>query len=203
MGKSTDDLEAVRVLVDTLEPFDPMDRERIVRWAREKLGMSTVSASIRAGVSSRGTDQVESAQSTPAVSDIKTFINQKEPRSDNHLAAVVAYYHQFQAPSSELKEAITKEDLIDACRRADRKRPARPAQVLVNSYHAGLFDKADRAHYRLNSVGENLVAMVLPEGDSQSGSKSKRRRTTSKKTSRKKAPKKKAARKKPTRPKRS
>lgn len=53
---------------------------------------------------------------------------------------------------------------MEACRKVDRKRPAAPSQVLVNAYHAALFDRGDRGVYRLNSVGENLVAMVLPEG---------------------------------------
>jgi hypothetical protein len=80
------------------------------------------------------------------------------------MAAVVAYYHHFEAPLSDRKDSIGKEDLVDACRKSDRARPKRPEQVLVNAYHAGLFDRAGKAgQYRLNSVGENLVAMVLPE----------------------------------------
>jgi len=41
MSGKTDDLEAVRVLADTLQPFAVEDRERIIRWARERLGMAT------------------------------------------------------------------------------------------------------------------------------------------------------------------
>lgn len=36
-----DDLEAVRSVADTLQPFANDDRERIIRWAREKPGMTT------------------------------------------------------------------------------------------------------------------------------------------------------------------
>jgi hypothetical protein len=39
MSSKPDDLEAVRSLADTLQPFASEDRERIIRWAREKLGM--------------------------------------------------------------------------------------------------------------------------------------------------------------------
>jgi hypothetical protein len=88
----------------------------------------------------------------------------KNPKSDNQMTAVVAYYYHFGAPAAERKDSIGKEELIDACRKSDRKRPARPEQVLVNTYHAGLLDKAGPSgQYKLNSVGENLVAMVLPE----------------------------------------
>ena len=34
-----DDLEAVRMLVETLQGFDAKDQERIIRWAREKIGL--------------------------------------------------------------------------------------------------------------------------------------------------------------------
>ena len=91
------------------------------------------------------------------------FIDGKAPKSGNQLAAVVAYYHKFQAPQGERKESINKEDLVDACRKAVVKRPQYPAQVLVNACGAGLLDRAAEGHYSINSVGENLVAMTLPE----------------------------------------
>lgn len=166
MAKSPDDFEAVRLVIAAIEPFDLKERERIIRWATEKLGMAT-SPAATSGTAGLGLAAQPGAplSAGPAVlKDIKSFVLQKNPRSDNQLAAVVAYFHHFEAPPSERKESIGKEDLIDACRKSDRKRPKRPEQVLVNTYHAGLLDKAGTAgQYRLNSVGENLVAMVLPE----------------------------------------
>ena len=44
MSAKTDDLKAVRLLADTLQPFAGEDRERIIRWAREKLGMTATAA---------------------------------------------------------------------------------------------------------------------------------------------------------------
>ena len=38
MSGKTDDLEAVRVLAETLQPFTVEDQERIIRWARENWG---------------------------------------------------------------------------------------------------------------------------------------------------------------------
>jgi hypothetical protein len=46
MTSKVDDLEAVRVLAETLHPFTSDDRERIIRWAREKLGMTVPVAGI-------------------------------------------------------------------------------------------------------------------------------------------------------------
>src|SRR6185369_10584110 len=41
--------EAVRTVVATLESFKPEDQERIIRWAREKLGLSAAPAVAGAG----------------------------------------------------------------------------------------------------------------------------------------------------------
>ena len=38
MTKPTDDLEAVRIVAEALQGFDARDQDRIIRWAREKLG---------------------------------------------------------------------------------------------------------------------------------------------------------------------
>ena len=39
MADPKDDLEAVREIVATLDGFSETERERIIRWVREKLGM--------------------------------------------------------------------------------------------------------------------------------------------------------------------
>lgn len=173
MTKPVDDLEAIRLVIEALEPFDSKDRERIIRWAAEKLGMAATTvlaplvpapAPAAPSAAPPHLTGVSSVAVSPAPKDIKSFVMHKIPRSDNQMAAVVAYYYHFEAPAADRKDSIGKEELIDACRKSDRKRPARPEQVLVNTYHAGLLDKAGSAgQYRLNSVGENLVAMVLPE----------------------------------------
>jgi hypothetical protein len=161
MTTKPDDLEAVRTIAEKLEPFDELERERILRWVREKLGMLPPIAPADSAVPpviSPTPTQREAGQ------DISSFIANKAPVSDVHFAATVAYYYQFVAPPKERKNAITREDLVDACRKAPRNRPKRPAQVLVNAYHDGFLDRGERGQYSLNSVGENLVAMVLPGG---------------------------------------
>lgn len=92
MTSKVDDLEAVRVLAETLHPFTSDDRERIIRWAREKLGMTV--PVVPAAVAPRleaGDDvarDVGSAGGRAAV-DIKKFVTEKAPRSDVHFAAMV------------------------------------------------------------------------------------------------------------------
>ena len=163
MTTKPDDLEAVRTIADTLQPFENPERDRILRWVREKLGMQQPAPH---AVPSGGTPvpplPPAKSHEQEVPQDISSFVANKAPTSDVHFAATVAYYYQFVAPPNARKDAITPQDLVDACRQASRKRPKRPAQVLVNAYHDGLLDRGERGQYRLNSVGENLVAMVLP-----------------------------------------
>jgi len=169
MTKPNDDLEAVRALVQVLEPFDSKDRERIIRWACEKLGQT--GAALSALLSAPLIDSTGSSATISApAKDLKSFLNQKNPKTDLHLATAVAYYYRFEAPPSERKDFIDKQILIDACRKAERKRPPVPNQTLINAYNAGFLDKAgEKGKYHLNSVGENLVAMVLPESKEGTG----------------------------------
>lgn len=163
MPKPTDDLEAVRILIDTLESFTPDDRDRIIRWAREKLGMPSAPE----GHTSSRLPSPGLSFDGPArgVKDIKTFLTEKSPHSDRQLAAAVAYFYAFEASGADRKDSIGSQDLIEACRRAGRRRPTNAGQTLRNAAHAGYLDKAAASgHYKLNAVGENLVAMVLPAG---------------------------------------
>ena len=165
-----DDLEAVRMLVETLQGFDAKDQERIIRWAREKIGLQpstpqqpVPSSGEAANLGARsGTPVASSEGGRP---DIKSFVNEKSPVSDIHFAAVVAYYYQFEVAEDEKKEAINSEDLQEACRKANRQRLASPSKTLNNAHMRGLLDKTgERGVFKINSVGENLVAMTLPGG---------------------------------------
>ncbi len=164
-----DDFEAVRAIVTALQPFQRDDQERILRWAREKIGISAVPPAAAAAPAAPAahvppapgvTPPAQAAPST--ATNIKTFIAEKNPQGDTHFAATVAYYYQFQAPEGQRKDAITSDDLQDACRLASRTRLKRPIATLSNALRDGLLDKAERGAYKLNSVGENLVAMALP-----------------------------------------
>jgi hypothetical protein len=171
MTKVTDDLEAVRQIAATLEEFDSAARERIIRWTREKLGMTAPPVVSLAGHATGSASASASLEVLRSPADIKSFIQAKNPRTDSQLAATVAYFHKFVAAESDRKDSIGTEELISACRLAERHRPTRPNQTLINAFSSGVLDKVSAGKYKLNSVGENLVAMVL-SGD---GSSSRRK----------------------------
>lgn len=202
--KALDDLDAVRTVVETLKNFKPDEQQRILRWAVEKIGLPQIVApttSAHSSVSSSSTGAAapsshspSSAPSATAV-DIKTFIDEKQPRSDVQFAATVAYYLRFKAPPAERKEFIDKEDLQEACRKAKRDRLKNPYQTLVNAHTLGLLDKgSEKATFAINTVGENLVAMTLPSDGKAAARPGKGRKPKSDKANR--APAKKTAAKK-------
>ena len=202
MTKPTDDLEAVRQISEVLEPFEADDRERIIRWVRERLGMATESPEtpLTPVTQKQTVPQPPPAPLTgqPGQKNIKSFLEEKEPKTNQRLAAVGAYYHHFLAPTSERRDYITAEDLIEASRKADRHRPTSPGQDLRNAYQSGFFDRGESGQYKLNAVGENLVAMVLPEskGAAGKGAKAARRKRTVKATKKSAAKRRKKAVKK-------
>jgi hypothetical protein len=168
MTKETpDDLEAVRNIVASLQPFEKTDQERILRWAREKLGLVTPAVVGASDKSSSTDSESHRADSSTAgrQTDIKTFIELKKPQSDIQFAASVAYYYRFEASEPQRKASITPADLQEACRQTARSRFRTPAQTLLNAHNQGYLDKGgERGTYVINTVGENLVAMALPEG---------------------------------------
>src|SRR6185437_1662348 len=181
MTTSPDDLEAVRKVIEALTPFNTDDQERIVRWAREKLGLSPSFDSTSVHAQPIGSCQVGStASSGESPTSLRDFVEQKKPRADVHFVAVVAYYYQFEAPNSERKTSIKAQDLQEACRLARRSRFSNPAVPLLNAFKVGYLDKAERGSYKLNSVGENLVAMALPGGVSVEKKSQGRKKTLTK-----------------------
>lgn len=172
-----DDLDAVRTIVGALEGFDAKDKQRILRWAQEKLGLAQPAPpSSSSTAPSAPPPAIPPAPFPGQGSDIKSFVEKKSPSSDTQFAATVAYYYRFEAPVQLRKESITSEDLQEACRQVGRDRLPRPAQTLVNAHAQGLLDRGERGAYSINTVGENLVAMALPsEGKVRAPARTKNR----------------------------
>jgi hypothetical protein len=121
--------------------------------------------------------------------DIKSFFLEKQPKSDNQFVAVVAYFYRFLAPETERKDSITSADLQNAarlCRGAGLRQPSNAMNMAVCQ---GYLDRAGRGAYKINAVGENLVAMTLPggggEANGQRAAKGKHRRLLKKKRAKK------------------
>jgi hypothetical protein len=160
-----DDLETVRLIVDSLAPFSKEEQERIFRWTAEKLAIQTPTIPGTPALAASAHPQASPSAPATGATDIKTFMAQKKPRNDVQFAAAAAYFYRFEAPPAERKEAITKDDLQEAARRANHERFTNPVNTLGNAHKLGLLDRGtEKASFVINSVGENLVAMTLPDG---------------------------------------
>jgi hypothetical protein len=184
-ASSPDDLEAVRAVVDALKAFPADEQRRILRWAQEKLGLPTGPPPVTHVAPTTTSPELGTPISTTALRarDIRAFLQEKRPSSDNQFAAAVAYYFAFEAPDSERKSEITASDLQQAARLSGRERLARPIYTLHNASRRGYLDKGRaRGSFRINTVGENLVAMAMPGTDTEeSGARRRAKRRTSRK----------------------
>jgi hypothetical protein len=178
-----DDLEAVRTIAAALSGFSPEEQERILRWVREKTGLAPVARTLpevqipqpASLIAPARPSELPDAQQAPTSSkDLKTFVANKNPRSDVQFVATVAYFYRFEAPPDQRKNEIDSAILQNACRLAGRARLARPSVTLNNAKNQGLIDKGGEAgRFTINTVGENLVAMTLP-GQADSSARGKR-----------------------------
>jgi hypothetical protein len=149
-----DDVDAIRTILDTFKRLPAEDHARVLRYVQEKLGV-VAPAPAPTPPGPRPGDG--------AASDIRSFVETKKPNNDVQFAAAVAYFHAFEVPQSARKLEITAADLTDATRLASRSRLKNSLQTLHNANRLGYLDKGStRGAFKINPVGENLVAMALP-----------------------------------------
>lgn len=162
-------------------------QERILRWVSENLELAFPGQPPAQPAQSGQTQshQVESASTRPM--DIRTFYAEKQPKSDVHFVAFVAFYYRFVAPEPARKDFIISEDLQNAARGASRERFKKPSVTLNNAVLQGYMDRVVPGEFRLNAVGENLVAMTLPGTGGEKSSIRKPRKLRANSTSAKKA----------------
>jgi hypothetical protein len=89
-------------------------------------------------------------------------MDEKKPKNDVQFASVAAYFYRFVAPETDRQDTIIAKDLDNAGRQARGYGFKKPLQTLSNARKLGYFDSAGRGEFKLNAVGENLVAMALP-----------------------------------------
>ena len=184
MTTSGSDFEAAKAVADLLKGIEKERQQRILRWVAESLNLDLGAFSvIERTPSGTGTGTGSGAsmhrdvvlrQQQQRTTDIKTFVDSKKPKSDVQFAAVVAYYYRFEASAESRRDSIDAQALQDAARLAGRRRPPKPRMTLTNAKNLGYLDSPERGQFRINSVGENLVAMTLP-GSELEGTRRKAR----------------------------
>lgn len=168
MTTSGSDFDAAKAVAEQLKGMEKERQQRILRWVAESLSLdlgiapATERRTAETTASRGATSPHEEVQRHRRPADIKSFVDSKRPKSDVQFAAVVAYYYRFEASAENRSDSIDAEVLQQAARLAGRRRPPNPLAILNNAKTLGYLDSSERGQFRINSVGENLVAMTLP-----------------------------------------
>lgn len=195
------EFEAIKSVVSALLPLDDAARRRVLDYTFERLQLSAASVPATSASLKReeaSAPEAPTSEPAPTVSrhaadyhpvDIRTFKEAKSPKSANEMAAVLAYYLEYEAPDDEKKSYVTADDVNKYFHLAKFTKPANASMTLAHSKNAGYLDLMDRGQYKLNPVGYNLVAHKLPGEGTASPKKSPRVKKAASKPATAKKPK--------------
>lgn len=188
------ELQAMKTLVETLEPLKPEVRARVIDYAFRVLGIAPPQdASRQSAVQLPPLTQTPPVTPTTqhhaqhprgaGVTDIQSLKEAKDPKTATQMVAVVAYYlaHIANPPQN----FITAEDVETYFRQGRFLMPSSRPMALVNAKNAGYLELLEPGKYKLNSVGYNLVEHKMPKGASGTSSKPRRKPKPAKKSAKK------------------
>jgi len=166
------ELQAIRNVLSALVPLNREGRTRVLEYVLKRLGMTGEAlspGSAGQNLSAMADPFVTTAVSEPRTqaNDIRSLTREKQPRSANEMAALVAFYVTELAPDSYRKISINNDDIKKYFKDAVFPLPSSPRMTLVNAKNAGYLESSGPGQYRLNPVGYNLVAHSLPAESSR------------------------------------
>lgn len=162
------ELQAIVTLLNALEPLSPDARLNVIEYVFKRLGIN-FPAPHTAGAG-RTVSDVAAVHHTEGfdaqvggVIDIRSFKEEKQPKTANEMVALVAYYLAHLAPADERRDYMVADDVRKYFLQAVYPLPSAPPHMtLVNAKNAGYLDARERGQYRLNPVGYNLITNKLP-----------------------------------------
>jgi hypothetical protein len=175
--------DAAKAIVEALKGLDKPSQTLAIRFASESLGVSGVAMQSPPAVGAPSPMSQPEVRGATHSTDIKQFTAAKAPKSDQQFAAVAAYFYRFEASESARKDTVDANTLKEAARLAGRRQAKNWTFTLTNAKNSGYLDSAGSGQYRINSVGENLVAIALPGDDSASAPKRRSKRKATKSSS--------------------
>lgn len=155
------EIEAIKSLMTVLGPLQPKARQAALDYVLRRLD---IKLDLESSSDGHKTDLPpgENSQAKPSEGEmhIKTFKELKSPKSDNEMAALVAFFLQHKA--QDKKDVITAKDIETQFKIAEYPLPKEPRYTLTNAKNAGYLDAAGVGLYKLNPVGYNLIVHSLP-----------------------------------------
>lgn len=172
-GGKDPELQAIGAIISLLDPLNEDQRGRVLEYVLKRLEMAAVRPPTTAPRQAVG-----ATPSTPQpITDIRSLTAEKQPRSSNEMAALVAYYVSELASEPDRSDTVNAELIRKYFKMAAFPLPSALRNVLPNAAAAGYIETVGRGEYRLNPVGYNLVVHRLPRsggpGPTQSTARSR------------------------------
>jgi len=185
------ELKAINTMVAALSPLKDEQRLRAIEYVLRRFNAVTLQApsvsSTASGYASTPTSQAPFTTGASSIVDIRTLREQKDPKSANEMATLVAYYLSEVAPPTDRKTEISTADVERYFKMAGFKLPADARFTLVNARNAGYLDSVGSGQYKLNPVGYNLVVHRMGKVD-DGKAEPRRRQKAARKRAAKKVP---------------
>ena len=161
------ELQAIATLLTALEPLSNEARVNVILYVFKRLGIDFPASNVRNAprtiVGVVAADSASLETETAGVIDIRSFKEEKQPKTASEMVAIAAYYLAHLAPLDERRDYIVADDIRKYFLQAVFPLPSAPPHMtLVNAKNAGYVDARERGQYRLNPVGYNLVTNKLP-----------------------------------------
>jgi len=159
------ELQAIAALLTALEPLSHDAQVNVMTYVLKRLGIDfsvlNLRSAVRADIAAAHSASFDT--DTVGVIDIRSFKEEKQPKTASEMVAVAAYYIAHLAPPDERRDYIVADDIRRCFLQAVFPLPSAPPHMtLVNAKNAGYLDARERGQYRLNPVGYNLVTNKLP-----------------------------------------
>ena len=176
--------DAAKAIVEALKGLDKPSQTLALRFASESLGLSAGSNTGAAG--GRVRRRRCPSPNFVAQHTQQTSSNLRQPRRPRAINSL----RPSPRTSIDLKRPSRLEKILSTQTRLRKPLVLRVdgrlrigAFTLTNAKNSGYLDSAGSGQYRINSVGENLVAIALPGDDSESAPKRPSKRKATKNSS--------------------
>lgn len=179
------EIEAIKTILTTLQSLDDEVRKNVLEYVLKRINFNPVAIFTSQQQSNPGEiftiDQFANSNAEQEAVHIKKFKESKGPKSAIEMAALVAYFLQYLAPTEDRKDKVNTSDLETWFRIADFPLPKGDMKfVLVNTKNAGYFDNVGSGDFKLNAVGYNLIKHNLPRKENQIGTGKRVKKATKK-----------------------
>lgn len=160
------EIQAIGTVLKVLEPLDPKARQSVLNYVLQRLDIEMKGLREELPLDHKPPfppgEPVSRVEEEPKQLHIKDLVKEKEPKSAQEMAALVAYYLAYKALKKEQKQTITTKDMDTWFKIAEFKLPEKPQFTLINTRKAGYLDAVGEGEYKLNPVGYNLVVHSMP-----------------------------------------